>query len=44
MSAQPGRVAQLVTCLATDACLTAHPGVPISIQAGPILLWRLIMK
>ena len=23
----PGRVAQLVTCLATDACLTAYPGV-----------------
>ena len=27
-----GRVEQLVTCLATDACLTAHPGVPSSIQ------------
>ena len=24
---QPGRVAQSVTCLATDACLTADPGV-----------------
>ena len=24
---RPGRVAQLVTCLATDACLTADPGV-----------------
>ena len=23
----PGRVAQTVTCLATDACLTADPGV-----------------
>ena len=23
----PGRVAQAVTCLATDACLTADPGV-----------------
>ena len=23
-----GRVAQSVTCLATDACLTADPGVP----------------
>ena len=23
----PGRVAQLVTCLATDACLTSYPGV-----------------
>ena len=27
----PGRVAQSVTCLATDACLTAHPGVASSI-------------
>ena len=27
----PGRVAQSVTCLATDACLTADPGVPSSI-------------
>ena len=27
----PGRVAQLVTCLATDACLTANPGVASSI-------------
>ena len=24
---KPGRVAQSVTCLATDACLTADPGV-----------------
>ena len=29
----PGRVAQLVTCLATDACLTADPGVTSSIPA-----------
>ena len=29
----PGRVAQLVTCLATDACLTANPGVASSIPA-----------
>ena len=29
----PGRVAQSVTCLATDACLTADPGVLISIPA-----------
>ena len=29
----PGRVAQLVTCLATDACLTADPGVASSIPA-----------
>ena len=27
-----GRVAQSVTCLATDACLTADPGVTSSIQ------------
>ena len=29
----PGRVAQSVTCLTTDACLTADPGVASSIQA-----------
>ena len=29
--AGPGRVAQSVTCLATDACLTANPGVASSI-------------
>ena len=28
---QPGRVAQLSTCLAIDACLTADPGVASSI-------------
>ena len=28
-----GRVAQLFTCLATDACLTADPGVVSLIQA-----------
>ena len=27
----PGRVAQSVTCLATDACLTANPGFASSI-------------
>ena len=27
----PGRVAQSVTCLATDACLSADPGVASSI-------------
>ena len=32
-SERPGRVAQLVTCLATDACLTADPGVGSSIPA-----------
>ena len=30
-NAMPGRVAQSVTCLATDACLTADPGVASSI-------------
>ena len=29
----PGRIAQSVTCLATDACLTADPGVTSSIPA-----------
>ena len=29
----PGRVAQSVTCLATDTCLTADPGVLSSIPA-----------
>ena len=29
----PGRVAQSLTCLATDACLTADPGVSSSIPA-----------
>ena len=29
----PGRVSQSVTCLATDACLTADPGVASSIPA-----------
>ena len=29
----PGRIAQYVTCLATDACLTADPGVASSIPA-----------
>ena len=28
---EPGRVAQSVTCLATDACLTADPGVASTI-------------
>ena len=30
----PGRVAQSVMCLATDACLTADPGVASSIPVG----------
>ena len=33
MSHLPGCVAQSVTCLATDACLTADPGVASSIPA-----------
>ena len=33
MLCPPGRVAQSVTCLATDACLTADPGVASSIPA-----------
>ena len=32
---KPGRVAQSVTCLATDACLTADPGVASSIPVRP---------
>ena len=30
---KPGRVAQSVTCLATDTCLTADPGVASLIPA-----------
>ena len=37
-------VAQSVTCLTTDAFLTADAGVLSSVQPGPILSWRLIMK
>ena len=32
-SIRPGRVAQSVTCLATDACLTADPGVASSARS-----------
>ena len=32
-STKPGRVAQSVTCLAKDSCLTADPGVARSIRA-----------
>ena len=39
-----GCVAQSVTCLATDATLTADPGVASSIPPSLILSWRLIMK
>ena len=34
MRSPPGRVAQTVTCLATEACLTADPGVAHLILAG----------
>ena len=30
---KPGRVAQSVTCLATDACLTADPGVAVPVRS-----------
>ena len=40
----PGRVAQSVTRLATDASLTADSGVASSIPARSHLSWRLIMK
>ena len=33
MPVEPGRVEQSVTCLATDASLTADPGVASSIPA-----------
>ena len=33
LQSSPGRVAQSVTCLATDACLTTDPGVASSIPA-----------
>ena len=39
---RPGHIAQSVTCLATDASLTANPG--FDPRSGPILSWRLIMK
>ena len=44
LARMPGHVAKTVTCLATDTCLTADPGVASSIPAGTILSWRLIMK
>ena len=37
-------IVQLVTCLATDAALTADPGVASLVPVGPIISWRLIMK
>ena len=40
----PGHVTQSVMCLATDASLTADPGVAIRTLPNPILSWRLIMK
>ena len=41
---KPGRVAQLVTCLATDACLTADPGVASSIPARSHTFVKIEMK
>ena len=41
---RPGGVAQSVTCLVTDAKLTADPGVASSIPARSHTSWRLIMK
>ena len=49
----PGRVAQSVTCLATDTCLRVWlqirvwlhiQGSRVRSRSGPILSWRLIMK
>ena len=40
----PERPSKAVTCLATDACLIADPGVVSSARPGPILSWRLIQK
>ena len=37
----PGCVAQSVTCLATDASLTADPGVPSSIPARYHTFWEI---
>ena len=42
--AQPGHVAQSVTCLTTDVCLTADPGVTSLIRARSHTSWGLIMK
>ena len=41
---EPGRVAQTVTCLATDASLTADPGSLVRSRPSPILSLILIMK
>ena len=41
---RPGRVAQSVTCLATDASLTADPGVAISIPAQSHTFVEMVMK
>ena len=39
-----GRVAQLVTCLATDRVWLQIQGSRVRSRSGPILLWRLTMK
>ena len=41
---KPGRVAQLVTCLATDACLTADPGVASSILVRSHTFVKLFLR
>ena len=41
---EPGRVAQSVTCPATDVCLTAVPGVASSILARSYTFVGFIMK
>ena len=40
----PGRVAQLVTCLAADICLTADPVVASSTPTWSHTFVKLIMK
>ena len=39
----PGRVAQSVTCLATDACLTADPGVVTWIPARSLTFVEILL-
>ena len=41
---KPGLVAQWVTCLATDACLTTDPETQVRSRPGPGLSLRLIIK
>ena len=41
---KPGRIAHSVSCLTTDACLTADPGLRVQSRPSPIIWWRFIMK